>query len=240
MTTNKVNEDLLEQAALQWFAEEGYTVINGANIAPGEAAAERELFNEVLLLGRLKSALARINPKLPADALDEAVKALLRMDAPSAVTNNHAFHKYLTEGITVAYSAKGEEKHEPVMLVDFDNIDNNDWLAVNQFAIIDKQYHRRPDIILFVNGLPLTVIELKNMVASPTLLDAFKQLQTYKNQIPDLFHYNELMVVSEGSETRIGTLTSDLERFMPWRSIDTEKPAAKTKAESRSVDSRCV
>ncbi|GAB4429202.1 MAG: type I restriction endonuclease subunit R [Turneriella sp.] len=225
----KVNEDLLEQAALQWFAEEGYTVIHGLDIAPGEPAAERESFSEVLLLGRLKSALARINAKLPTDALDEAVKALLRMDAPSAVTNNHTFHKYLTEGITVAYSVKGEEKHEGVMLIDFENIDNNDWLAVNQFAIVNRQYHRRPDIILFVNGLPLAVIELKNMVASPTILDAFRQLQTYKNQIPDLFHYNELMVVSDGSDSRIGTLTSDFERFMPWRSINSEKPAPKTK-----------
>lgn len=224
-----VNEDLLEQAALQWFTEEGYTYVYGPDIAPGEPAAERESFNEVLLIGRLKSALARINPKLPADALDEAVKALQRMDAPSAVTNNHAFHKYLTEGITVAYSVRGEEKHEPVMLVDLDNIDNNDWLVVNQFAIIDKQYHRRPDIILFVNGLPLTVIELKNMVASPTIEDAYRQLQTYKAQIPDLFHYNALMVVSDGTSTQIGTLTSDKERFMPWRSIDTEKPAPKTK-----------
>ncbi|MFO1527276.1 MAG: type I restriction endonuclease subunit R [Turneriella sp.] len=225
----KVNEDLLEQAALQWFAEEGYTLIHGPDIAPGEASAERESFSEVLLLGRLKSALARINPKLPADALDEAVKALLRMDAPSAVTNNHVFHKYLTEGITVAYSARGEEKHEPVMLVDFENIDNNDWLAVNQFAVVDEQYHRRPDIILFVNGLPLTVIELKNMVASPTIEDAYRQLQTYKAQIPDLFNYNELMVVSDGTTTQIGTLTSDKERFMPWRSIDSEKPAPKNK-----------
>jgi type I restriction enzyme R subunit len=229
MPTNKLNEDLLEQAALQWYANEGYAVINGATIAPGEPDAERESFEEVILPGRLRAALERLNPKLPADAIDEAFKILQRMDGPSAIVNNHTFHRYLTDGVTVTYSNKGEEKHEPVYVIDFENPEKNDWLVVNQFAIIDKPYHRRPDILVFVNGLPLAIIELKNMVGAPTLLDAFKQLQTYKNQIPKLFNYNELMIVSDGTETKVGTLTSDLERFMPWRSIDSEKLAPPSK-----------
>ncbi|AFM13316.1 type I restriction endonuclease subunit R [Turneriella parva] len=223
MPTAKVNEDLLEQAALQWFKEQGYTHIHGSTIAPGEPAAERESFEEVVLSGRIRDALARINPTLSTEVIDEAHKQLMRMDAPTCLINNRTFHRYVTDGISVSYSKNGDERVEPVKIIDFEKPENNDWLVVNQFAIIAKPYHRRPDIIVFLNGLPLVVFELKNMVGAPTVADAYRQLQTYKAQIPKLFNYNELMVVSDGNATTLGTLTADESRFMPWKYIESEK-----------------
>ena len=229
MPTTKVNEDLLEQAALQWFEREGYTHIHGSAIAPGESVAERKSFEEVVLSDRLLAALKRINPSLPAEAIEDAHRQLLRMDAPSVLINNRAFHRCITDGVSASYTKNGEERDTQAHVIDFEKPENNDWLVVNQLAIIAKPYHRRPDIIVFVNGLPLAVIELKNMVGAPTIDDAYRQLQTYKTQIPRLFNYNEIMVISDGQETKLGTITSDESRFMPWKSIESEKLAPKSK-----------
>jgi type I restriction enzyme R subunit len=216
------SESVVEDAALAWLAEVGFGVAHGPEIAPGEPAAERDSFSEPLLPGRLRQALQRLNPKVPADALDEAYRRVTRIDTPQLLDANHAFHTFLVDGVPVDYlRADGTTAHDLVRLVDFENEAANDFLAVNQFAVIDGRANRRPDIVLFVNGLPLAVIELKNAAdEGATIWSAFRQLQTYKQQIPALFTFNEVLVVSDGLEARVGTLSADRERFMPWRTID--------------------
>ena len=222
--STKITEADLEDAALTWLRELGYAVCFGPEIAPGEPAAERDDYGQVVLLGRLRDALARLNPRIPLEARDEALRQLLRADSPSALANNRAFHRRLVEGVAVEYRRPdGSIGGEQVRLVDFAHLEQNDWLAVNQFTVTDGQYNRRPDIVLFLNGLPLVVIELKNPAdEQATVWAAWNQLQTYKAQIPALFRFNAALVISDGLTARIGTLTADKERFMPWRTIDGE------------------
>src|SRR5690554_3569758 len=182
-----ITEDTVEQAALQWLSGLGYGVRFGGDIAPGEPAAERTSYDEALLLGRLRDALERINPDVPPSALDEALRKVQRAESQNPVLNNHAFHRLLTEGVDVSYRVAGQLKHGKVWLVDFVHPDNNDWLAVNQFTVTGlnlrtmARTNRRPDIVLFVNGLPLAVIELKNPAdETATVRRAFNQLLTYK------------------------------------------------------------
>lgn len=223
-------ESELEEAALEWLADAGYAVAHGAEIAPGEAKAERDDYHEVLLGRRLRGALERLNPDLPSDLLEEAFRRLTRTESPSLVQNNRAFHRMLTDGVTVEQRRDdGTIAGVQVRIVDFDDPDNNDWLAVNQFTVVEGQHERRADVVIFLNGLPLAVIELKNPAdEQATIWSAFNQLQTYKNEVPSLFHFNELMVVSDGLEARVGSLTSDRERFMPWRTIDGQSIAQST------------
>ncbi|HLH77324.1 MAG TPA: type I restriction endonuclease subunit R [Candidatus Binataceae bacterium] len=215
-------ESELEEAALEWLDGVGYTTAHGAEIAPGEAKAERDDYHEVLLVRRLREALERLNPDLPSDLLDEAFRKLTRTESPSLIQNNRAFHRMLAEGLTVEHRREdGSIAGVPVRLIDFEEPDNNDWLAVNQFTVVESQHERRADVLIFVNGLPLAIIELKNPAdEQATIWSAFNQLQTYKNEIPSLFRFNELLIVSDGVEARVGSLTSDRERFMPWRTID--------------------
>jgi len=222
-----LNEDTVEQAALEWLAGLGYGVRFGGDIAPGEPAAERASYDEVLLLGRLRDALERINPDVPPSALGEALRKVQRAESQNPVLNNHAFHRLLTEGVDVSYRVDGQLRHGKVWLVDFAQPDNNDWLAVNQFTITGLNLrsmaptNRRPDIVLFVNGLPLAVIELKNPAdEGATVRRAFNQLLTYQDDIPALFTYNAALVASDGPDARIGTLTSGWEWFKPWRTIE--------------------
>ncbi|MCA1997641.1 MAG: type I restriction endonuclease subunit R [Armatimonadetes bacterium] len=217
-------ESDVEAAALSWLADLGYQTLFGPDIAPDGSAPERAGYGQVVLERRLRDALAQLNPQVPADALQEAFRKLTRPNSPSLVGNNHAFHRMLVEGIPVEIQRKdGSSGHEQVRVIDFENAENNEFLAVNQFTVVENQRERRPDIVLFVNGLPLAVIELKNAAdENATLWAAFNQLQTYKAQIPSLFVYNEAMVISDGVEARIGTLTADRERFMPWRTIEGE------------------
>jgi type I restriction enzyme R subunit len=230
MSASSFTESVVEQAALAWFESLGYGVANGAAIAPGEANAERSNYREVTLSQRLRDALARLNPDLPADSLEDAFRKVTRRELPSLVGNNRAFHKILVEGVAVEYRRDdGSIRGGSARLIDFDNPDPNDWLAVNQFTVVEGQHERRPDIVLFVNGLPLAVIELKNAAdENATIWTAFNQLQTYKDQIPSLFTFNEAMVVSDGLEARIGSLTSDRQRFMKWRTIDGSELAPET------------
>ena len=223
-------ESDLEDAALAWLGESGYAVAHGAEIAPGEAKAERDDYHEVLLARRLHDALDRLNPDLPTDLLEEAFRKLTRTESPSLIQNNRAFHRMLTEGVTIEHRRDdGSIAGVQVRLIDFDEPDNNDWLAVNQFTVVEGQHERRADVVIFVNGLPLAVIELKNPAdEKATIWSAFNQLQTYKNEIPSLFRFNELMVVSDGVEARVGSLTAIRERFMPWRTIDGESLAPLT------------
>jgi len=223
-------ESDLEDAALAWLGESGYAVAHGAEIAPGEAKAERDDYHEVPLARRLRGALERLNPDLPPDLLEEAFRKLARAESPSLIQNNRAFHRMLTEGVTIEHRRDdGSIAGVQVRLINFDEPDNNDWLAVNQFTVVEGQHERRADVVIFVNGLPLAVIELKNPAdEQATIWSAFNQLQTYKNEIPSLFRFNELMVVSDGVEARIGSLTAIRERFMPWRTIDGESLAPVT------------
>ncbi len=228
-----LTESLVEEAALSWLASLGYASIFGPDIAPDEPAAERESFLEVLLTRRLGDALRRLNPAMPSDALDEALRKVSRSESPSLLANNRAFHKMLIEGVSIEYQRKdGSIAGDHARLLDFENPENNEFLAVNQFTVIEGQQNRRPDIVIFVNGLPLAVIELKNPAdENATIQTAFQQLQTYKNDIPSLFTYNEMLVISDGLEARAGTLTSDWARFMPWRTIDGEEIAPKGRPE---------
>ena len=218
------NEAEVEQAALAWLEELGYAVLNGPDIAPGEPAAERSDYKEVLLAQRLRDALVALNPAIPSDALDDAFRRLVRTESPDPVLNNRAFHRMLVEGVPVQYPrADGTIAGDHARLVDFDHPERNDWLVVNQFTVVEGQHNRRPDLVLFVNGLPLAVIELKSAAAeSATIWSAYNQLGTYKRQIPGLFVFNAALVISDGLEARIGTLTANKERFMPWRTIEGE------------------
>jgi type I restriction enzyme, R subunit len=220
-------ESTVEDAALELFSGLGYAILHGPDIAPGELLAERASYSDVLLIKRLKEALTRINPKIPAEAIEDAVRKLLSIAGPSLEESNRRFHRFLTDGVPVEYREKDRVVHDQVQLFDFKNPANNEWLAVNQFTVIEDRNNRRPDVVIFVNGLPLGVIELKNLAdENATIRDAYNQLQTYKKDIPSLFPYNEALVISDGIEARLGTLTSGWERFMPWRTIEGDKVAA--------------
>ncbi len=215
------NEDTVEQAALEWLGELGYEVRHGQDIAPGGAAAERDDYGQVVLAGRLRAALARLNPHLPPAALDDAFRRLTRPDRPTLIANNHALHRLIVDGVTVEYTADGGRiAGAQARVLDYDDPDNNDWLAVNQFTVVENKRNRRPDIVLFVNGLPLAVIELKNAADEKAdIWKAYKQLQTYKAEIPSLLAWNAALVISDGNLARLGTLTAGTEWFLPWRTI---------------------
>jgi type I restriction enzyme R subunit len=221
-------ESVVEQAALAWLESLGYTILHGPEIAPGEPFAEREDYGQVVLERRLRQALQWLNPQAPPDALDEAFRRLTRPDSPSLVANNHAVHRYLVEGVPVEYQrADGSFRGDLIRVLDHDDPDNNEFLAVNQFTVVEERRERRPDVVLFVNGLPLAVIELKNPAdENADVWRAFNQLQTYKQQIPSLFVYNAALLVSDGVQARVGTLTADREWFLPWRTVSGEELAA--------------
>jgi type I restriction enzyme R subunit len=216
------SESLLEATALAWFEGLGYRILNGPHIAPGEPAAERSEYTEPILEGRLRSALARLNPEIPEPALDEAARKVMRTETASLIVNNRRFHTLLTHGVDVEYRrTDGSIAGDKVWLFDFDRLDQNEWLVVDQFTVIENKHNRRADLVVFINGLPLAVIELKNPGdENATARGAFNQLQTYKHEIPTLFTTNEVLVASDGLEARAGTLTADWERFMPWRTVE--------------------
>lgn len=210
------------------FGELGYTILHGPDIAPDALFAERASYSDVVLVGRLKEALARINPKIPAEAIEDAIRKVQQTESPSLVENNRRFHRFLTDGVPVEYRREDRIVHDTVWLFDFEEPENNDWVAVNQFTVIEDRNNRRPDIVVFVNGLPLSVIELKNQAdENATIRDAYNQLQTYKKDIPSLFPYNEVLVISDGLEARVGSLTAGWERLMPWRTIQGDTVAPK-------------
>ncbi len=217
-----IAESTVEEAALAWFAELGYAVAFGPEIAPGEMLAERCSYDQVILENKLRQAIADLNPHVGPESREEALRRLLHPAHPTLIANNRAFHRMLIDGVPVEYKRKdGSIAGDLVRLVDWDDPSANTWLAVNQFTVVEGQHERRPDLVILVNGLPLAVIELKNPVAEQTnVWTAFHQLQTYKKQIANLFVYNEALVASDGLQARIGSLTADKERFMPWRTIE--------------------
>jgi type I restriction enzyme, R subunit len=228
-----LNESIVEDAALQWFGELGYTLAHGPDLAPGEPAAERDGFGDVVLVGRLRNAIRRLNSSIPEEAREDALRKVLRVAMPSLVQTNRAFHQMLRDGVPVEYPRPdGSIAGDHVRLVDFDDVLANDWLAVNQFTVIEGQHNRRPDIVVFLNGLPLAVIELKNAAdEEATIWGAYTQLQTYKSQIPTLLQYGAVLVVSDGLQARVGSLTANQEWFKVWRTIEGERDAPKTMLE---------
>ncbi|MBN1829039.1 MAG: type I restriction endonuclease subunit R [Deltaproteobacteria bacterium] len=227
-----ITEDSLEQTALDWFSSLGWDTAFGPDISPDGPAQERGNYDQVILIGRLQTALENINPNIPRDAIEEAIRKITRTESPSLIENNRRFHRMLTDGVDISYMQDGREVHDKVWLLDLKDLENNDWLAVNQFTVIEDRRNRRPDIVIFVNGLPLSVIELKNPAdEKATIRHAFNQLQTYKSDIPSLFIYNELLVISDGLEARGGTLTAGWDRFMPWRTIDGKEVAPRGSVE---------
>jgi type I restriction enzyme R subunit len=236
----KLVESVLEEAALLWLAEAGFTVAHGPDIAFGQAGAERSdpTYRDVVLDWRLREALVRLNSNLPQEALDDAFRKIVRADGPSLIERNRAVHRMLVDGVTVEYRrADGSIAGAQARVIDFDDPGNNDWLAVNQFTVVGPQGHnRRADIVMFVNGLPLGVIELKNPAdENATIWSALNQLQTYQSQIPALFDYNCALVVSDGTEARIGVLGAGKEWFKPWRTIDGRGDAPKGMPELQVV-----
>ena len=226
-------ESVVEEAALAWFKALGYSIAHGPEIAPGELGAERGDYGQVLLEDRLRQALARLNPKLPAEALDDAFRKIRNIEGSTPEARNRAFHRMLVDGVTVEYRRPdGSIAGAQVRILDFaktDKTDENDWLTVNQFTVSENKHTRRPDVVLFVNGLPLVLIELKNPAdENATIQAAWQQFQTYKAELPVLFAYNALLVISDGTEARIGTLTAGREWFKPWRTIagETLAPAS--------------
>jgi type I restriction enzyme R subunit len=211
----------VEDAALDWLKDLGYEILSGLAIAPGEPAAERADYKQVFLFDRLQTKLEDLNPKIPLEGLKEALRKIRLISHPTLIENNRAFHRLLVEGVDVEFrNADGQIVHDKVWLVDFANPEANEFLAVNQFTVEEGHFNRRPDDVVFINGIPLAVLELKNIAdEQATIRKAFDQFQTYKAQIPSLFHSNALLVISDGHQAKLGTITSDWERFMTWRTI---------------------
>jgi type I restriction enzyme R subunit len=216
-----VVESVVEEAALGWLTDVGWEAVYGPDVEPEKLGAERDDFSEVVLTRRLTAALERINSHLPPAAIDAGVRAVQRLESPSLVENNRRFHRLLVDGVDVEIKQPdGSTRGDKAWLIDFDHPEANDFLAINQFTVIEDKRHRRPDVVLFVNGLPLGVMELKSPSdEKASAYTAFKQFQTYKQEIPSLFVANEVLVVSDGMTTRAGTLTGNWERFAPWRTI---------------------
>ena len=229
MAITTITESVVEEAALDWLKGLAYQYLPGPDIACDGTKPERASYADVVLSGRLLAALHALNPHIPVEALEDALKKVTRSESPSLTLNNRNFHKMLTEGVDVEYRNKeGRVVGDKVRLVDFTDPDRNDWLVVNQFTVVEGQHTRRPDIVVFVNGLPLGAIELKNPAdENATIKGAFNQFETYKSDIPSLFQYNELLVISDGTEARVGTISSGWEWFLPWRTIDGKNTAPK-------------
>ena len=219
--TAKLTEFAIENFAIKLLEKQGCQYIYGPDIAPDGEAQERPSFEDIILLERLKIAVARINPGVPPDAREDAIKQIQRLSAPDLIANNEAFHRMLTEGITVSYQKDGNSRGDLVWLVDFEEPENNDFVVLNQFTVIENHVNKRLDLVLFVNGLPLVVMELKNPAdETATVKMAFNQVQTYIQAIPSLFAYNGFIIISDGLEAKAGTISSGFSRFMAWKSTD--------------------
>lgn len=217
---NSISENEIEEIALGYLQSLGYSYLNGLVISPDGEHPERQ-YTDVVLTTRFRDAIDKLNPAITQDAKEDALKKVLRTESPNQLINNENFHRYLTDGVDVEVRTPSGIRGEKVYIVDFANPENNEFLAVNQFTIIEGSQNKRPDLILFVNGLPLVVVELKNAVdENASVKSAYNQLQTYKQAIPSLFTYNELLIVSDGWDALCGTITSDFGRFMSWKTKD--------------------
>lgn len=223
-----ITEDKIETFAIEVLQSIGWEYVHGLAIAPGAEQAERENFEQIILIERLRKAVAILNPDIPDDAQEQAIQKVLRIYSPELLHNNETFHQLLVEKVKIPYQQNGFERSYEVALVDFENPINNAFLCVNQYIIVEKNQNKRPDILLFVNGIPLVVIELKNATdENATMRKAFDQLQTYKATIPNLFTYNALCVISDGHECKAGSLSAGYSRYMNWKSADGKKKASR-------------
>ncbi len=217
----RITESAIEKFAIELLEKQGYQYIYAPSIDSDSKTPERKSFEDVLLLERLQRAVGRINPTIPVDARENAIKQIQRLNSPELIANNEAFHRMLTEGIKVTFQKDGYSRGDLVWLIDFKNPEDNDFIVANQFTVVENNVNKRPDVVLFVNGLPLVVIELKNPVdENATVRAAFKQLQTYKQAIPSLFTYNGLMIISDGLEAKTGSISAGFTRFMAWKTAD--------------------
>lgn len=222
----KFDEEMVELATLQILSELGYEHIKGADISPGGESEERESYSDVILKERVKNALFKINRNLPQGALDEAYRQIIAFNSPSLDENNKHFHNLMVNGIDVTFKENGETRTKKAYIIDFEDIENNDFIAVNQFTVVEEET-KRPDVVIFVNGIPLVVVELKSASDENVGIDeAYNQIQTYKRTIPTLFNYNAFCVLSDGINAKVGTLTSNIERYMNWRTVDGESIAS--------------
>src|SRR3989449_10623889 len=222
-----IHESDVEENVLAILENLSYEIIRGENedYLPDGRSALRFDYKDVVLVERLREALRRINPSITEEAREQAVKQVLRSESQKLIADNEGFHRLLVNGVDVPFQLDGEERYQKVWLYDFGNPENNDFLATNQFTVIENNVERRPDVILFVNGIPLLILELKNLAdEDATIWTAYDQFQTYADQLPALFRYNEILVLSDGIEARAGTITSEKERFMQWKTVDGEKP----------------
>mgnify|MGYP001345876157 CR=1 FL=1 len=225
-----ITENIIEESAIEILQSQGWDYVNGKEISPEGLFCERDSFEQIVLVNRLGNAIAKINPHIPADALESGVQKVLRIYSPDLLHNNEEFYRLLIEKVKVPYQENGFERSHEIALIDFENPHNNQFLVVNQYTIIEKNQNKRPDVLLFVNGIPLGVIELKNATdENADINSAYKQLQTYKAIIPSLFTYNAVCIISDGLECKAGSVSADLSRYMTWKSADGVKDASRFK-----------
>lgn len=231
-----ITENIIEQSAIEILQSQGWEYANGKEISPEGLFCERESFSQVVLLSRLRTAIAKINPTIPLDAQEAAVQKVLRIASPDLLHNNEEFHRLLVEKVKIPYQQNGYERSHEVALIDFENPTNNQFLVVNQYTIIENNQNKRPDVLLFVNGLPLVVIELKNAASeNADIKSAYQQIQTYKAIIPSLFTYNAICILSDGLECKAGSVSADLSRYMTWKTADGIKEASRFKPQLETL-----
>ncbi|MCW7494624.1 type I restriction endonuclease subunit R [Leptospira sp. 2 VSF19] len=227
MLDSKLSEASVEQFVIDLLKEVGYAYVHGPDIAPDSDQPERETFEDVLLLKRLEESLLRINPTLPKESIEDAVKQIQRLNSRELIVNNHNFHRFLTEGIQVVYQKDGNSRGDLVSLLDFDTLENNEFLIINQFTVVENNVNKRPDLVIFINGIPLVLVELKNPTdENATVNSALEQLQTYMQSIPSLFTFNGFLVISDGLEAKAGTISSSYNRFLAWKTSDGKMEAS--------------
>lgn len=232
----RITENSIEQSAIEILQSQGWEYANGKDISPEGLFCERESFSQILLLNRLRTAIAKINPTIPLNAQEAAVQKVLQIASPDLLHNNEEFHRLLVEKVKIPYQENGYERSHEVALIDFEHPANNQFLVVNQYTIIENNQHKRPDVLLFVNGLPLVVIELKNAASETAdIKSAYQQIQTYKATIPGLFTYNAICIISDGLECKAGTVSADFSRFMAWKTIDGIKEASRFKPQLETL-----
>jgi type I restriction enzyme R subunit len=231
-----ITENIIEQSAIEILQSQGWEYANGKEISPEGLFCERESFSQVVLLSRLRTAISKINPTIPLDAQEAAVQKVLRIASPDLLHNNEEFHRLLVEKVKIPYQQNGYERSHEVALIDFEKPTNNQFLVVNQYTIIENNQNKRPDVLLFVNGLPLVVIELKNAASeNADIKSAYQQIQTYKAIIPSLFTYNTICILSDGLECKAGSVSADLSRYMTWKTADGIKEASRFKPQLETL-----
>ena len=231
-----ITENIIEQSAIEILQSQGWEYANGKEISPEGLFCERENFSQIVLLNRLRTAIAKINPTIPLDAQEAAVQKVLRIASPDLLHNNEEFHRLLVEKVKIPYQESGYERSYEVALIDFEHSENNQFLVVNQYTIIENNQNKRPDVLLFVNGMPLVVIELKNAASeNADIKSAYQQIQTYKAIIPSLFTHNAICILSDGLECKAGSVSADLSRYMTWKTADGIKEASRFKPQLETL-----